>query len=86
MTGVAAKWAVRRYQPSEYTSMGEGGAKALSPRGFREQVFDSWRDVCVAADTIIGENCLQMGVQPSDPVVIQHGEDVVLIYMKLDLV
>jgi hypothetical protein len=82
--GLTTKWAVRRYQPAGYRLVDEGGAQPLMPCGFKEESFDSWRDVCTAADTILGENCLQQELRPSDPVVIQDGEDVVLIYMKLD--
>jgi hypothetical protein len=85
MTAIGLKWAVRRYSPTPYTALGEDGAKPLTPQGHREQIFDTWRDVCIAADTILGSNALQMGVQPSDPLVIQHGEDVVLIYTKLEI-
>jgi hypothetical protein len=85
MSAIGAKWAVRRYQPAEFYTATEHGAKPLTPQGHKEALFDSWRDVCVAMDTIIGANCLQMGVRPTDPVVIQHGEDVILIYMKLEV-
>lgn len=83
MTGVAAKWAVRRYQPA-YDDGFSLGALPLVAKG-KEQIFDEWRDVVAAADTIIGDNTLQMGVAPSDPLVIKHGDDVVLIYVKLEI-
>lgn len=84
MTGKnMVKWAIRRYQPSIYGTIGDDGAVPLAPVG-KEQVFDEWCDVVVAADTIVGENNLQMGVLPTDPVVLKHGDDVILIVMKLD--
>jgi hypothetical protein len=79
---MTAKWAIRRYSPSPYAAA-EVGTPSLSPSGCHEQTFDEWRDVCLAADTILGDHDLQMGFVPTDPVVIQHGEDVVLIYIKL---
>lgn len=84
MSGIAAKWAIRRYSPGVWTSLGEGGAIPLSPKG-KEQIYDDWRAVVEAADVIVGDNDLKMGVQPSDPVVIKHGDDVVLIYIKLEV-
>lgn len=83
MTGIATQWVVRRYQPPRYTSMGEDGVSSLTPTGLSEQTYETWWDVCLAADTILGDNCLQMGVAPTVPVVFQQGEDVILIYMKL---
>lgn len=85
MSAVGCKWAVRRYSPSIYSAMEDGVASSLSPSGRHEQVFDDWRDVCLAADTILGDHDLKMGIIPTDPVVIKHGEDVVLIYMKLEI-
>lgn len=87
MTGIGAKWAVRRYLPSAYSAMEDHAASTmLSPTNRYEQTFDEWRDVCRAADTILGNHDLKMGLAPTDPVVIQHGEDVVLIYRKLESV
>lgn len=85
MSGIGAKWAVRRYSPSAYSAMEDHAASTLSPSGRHEQTFDEWKDVCLAADTILGDHDLKMGLAPTDPVVIQHGEDVVVIYMKLML-
>ncbi len=82
MTGIGAKWAVRRYQPS-LGSEHKAGTSPLTGQG-QEQIFDDWKDVVKALDAIIGDNNLQMGVLPTDPVVFQHGDDVVLIYMKLE--
>jgi hypothetical protein len=82
VSGIGVKWAIRRYSPSAYSAL-EEGTPSLSPSGRHEQTFDEWRDVCLAADTILGDHDLKMGCVPTDPVVIQHGEDVVLIYMKL---
>lgn len=49
MTGKnMVKWAIRRYQPSIYGTIGDDGAVPLAPVG-KEQVFDEWRDVVVAA-------------------------------------
>lgn len=81
---IGVKWAVRRYSPSPYLT-DSATVPALSPAGRHEQTFDSWRDVCLAADTILGDHELKIGIQPTDPVVVQQGEDVVLIYMKLEL-
>lgn len=78
------KWVIRRYQPSLFSAMGEDGAQSLSPKGLSETTYDEWRDVCIAADTILGDNCLQMGIVPDVPVVFRQGDDVILIYMKLE--
>lgn len=84
MSGIAAKWAVRRYQPAPpYEQFGmEGAVETLHP-GAAEQTFDTWPEVCEAARTIIGVNDLKPDIQPSDPVVIKHGDDIVLIFVKL---
>lgn len=84
MTGIAVKWAVRRYSPSPYFTA-DSAHPPLTPAGRHEQTFDTWRDVCLAADTILGDHDLKIGLQPTDPVVFRQGEDVVLIYMKLEL-
>jgi hypothetical protein len=85
MTGESmVKWAVRRYQPPEFRTIEEDGAQPLKPQGHSEAIYDDWRDVCIAMDTVLGAHSLQYGVVPTDPVVIKHGEYVVLIYMKLD--
>lgn len=76
---LGAKWVIRRYQPSLFSA-----AQSLSPKGLSETTYDEWRDVCIAADTILGDNCLQMGVVPDVPVVFTQGDDVILIYMKLE--
>lgn len=80
----AVKWVVRRYQPARYSAMQSSGAQSLAPKGHSEQTYAEWRDVCIVADTILGDNCLEMGCPADVPVVFQQGEDVVLIYMKLD--
>lgn len=84
MIGVA--WSVRRYQPAPpYEQFGVDGAVETLRPGVTEQTFDSWPEVCEAMRTIIGVTDLKVDMQPSDPVVIKHGDDVVLIYMKLEL-
>lgn len=79
MSGVAVKWAVRRYQPAR-------GVSDLQPKGHKAQTYAEWRDVCIAADTILGDHGLKMGIEPDVPVVIQQGEDIVLIYIELEAV
>jgi hypothetical protein len=82
---IGVKWAVRRYSPTPYFTDESTNNPPMTPGGRHEQTFASWRDVCLAADTILGDHNLKMNMAPTDPVVFRQGEDVVLIYMKLEL-
>lgn len=82
MTDFVNKWAVRRYSPPVLGFLQKDDAASLYPQG-KEQLFDTWKDVVRAADTILGRHSLDTTRCPTDPVIIKHGEDVILIHLKL---
>jgi hypothetical protein len=79
MSGINAVWTVRRFSPDPYESEGR-----LTSYG-EPQTFYTWSKVCEALDTIFGRHGLATHEQPADPVVIKQGDDIVLVYMQLEV-